>query len=120
MEARKVHKQMRKPPEVVKFGHRKITVKLGSPDKDQYLADCSGYAIYEADTVVLRKTLSNGLARATLLHELLHLIIDASAPSDQSPSPEDAEHWFIGVLENPLITILQENPQLVEYLLHND
>lgn len=111
---------MNKPPRTIKFGHRTITVKLADHGRDQYLADSSGYAVFESDTIVLRRTLSNGLARATLLHELLHILIEASSPSDQPPTIDEAEHWFIGVLENPLITVLQDNPDLVEYLMRRD
>lgn len=111
---------MKKPPKVIKMGHRLIAVEIHPVATDPYLDDALGYTRYETDLIVLRNDLSNGAARATLLHELLHVIIEASRPGQVKPSKEDMEHWFIGLIENPLITVLQDNPDLLTYLMARD
>lgn len=111
---------MKKPPKVIRMGHRLITVKLHKIEDDPYLDEAVGYTRYETDTIVLRDSLSNGAARATLLHELLHVIIEASRPGQVKPGKDDIEHWFIGLVENPLINVLQDNPDVLAYLMARD
>lgn len=111
---------MKKPPSRINFGHRTIRVETHPVANDPYLDEALGYTRYETDLIVLRNDLSNGAARATLLHELLHVLIEASRPGQVKPSKEDMEHWFIGLIENPLITVLQDNEDLLDYLMARD
>ena len=55
-----------------------------------------GYTIDKDNTIVLDVEMPSSRKRTTLLHELLHAI---------------------GLYEEPLITVLQENPELTNFLL---
>ena len=79
-----------------------------------------GYTIDKDNTIVLDVEMPVSRKRTTLLHELLHAIRftygGVTTPS-KSSNFADWEHYFIGLYEEPLITVLQENPDLADFLL---
>jgi hypothetical protein len=63
------------------------------------------------------------MKRVTLFHELLHAIkitFGGSFQPGKATSFDEFEHYFIGLYEEPVILMLQDNPELVEFLLAND
>jgi hypothetical protein len=63
------------------------------------------------------------MKRVTLFHELLHAIkitFGGSYQPGKGTSFEEFEHYFIGLYEEPVILMLQDNPELLEFLLAND
>jgi hypothetical protein len=63
------------------------------------------------------------MKRVTLFHELLHAIkitFGGSYQPGKGTSFDEFEHYFIGLYEEPVILMLQDNPELLEFLLSND
>lgn len=70
--------------------------------------------------------LSRGMQQETLVHEILHTCISFCTPGirnviigrDKSDVwAFDFEEWFVEVLDAPLLTVMRENPDLMDYLL---
>ena len=79
-----------------------------------------GYTIDKDNTIVLDVEMPLSRKRTTLLHELLHAIrftYGGVTTPNKGASFGDWEHYFIGLYEEPLITVLQENPELTDFLL---
>ena len=79
-----------------------------------------GYTIDKDNTIVLDVEMPLSRKRTTLLHELLHAIrftYGGVTTPGKSANLADWEHYFIGLYEEPLITVLQENPVLADFLL---
>ena len=52
-------------------------------------------------------------ARATLLHEILHACIRSSDPR----LDEDNEETVVAAMTGPLLSMLRDNPEVVDYLM---
>lgn len=82
-----------------------------------------GYTIDKDNTIVLDAEMAPSIRRVTLLHELLHAIryiFGGSYRPSKSTSYDEWEHYFIGIYEEPLLMVLKDNPELMEFLLAND
>lgn len=78
--------------------------------------DC-GYTDLSRQEIVLRETLAPGFERETLLHEVLHACAAFVGLSDRTaPEGRYTEEEFIAAIVGPLLGVLQDNPNLVEYL----
>lgn len=55
--------------------------------------------------------------RATLLHELLHCCTQATRLDRYITQVDDAEEFFIGQMSPVLMSLLNDNPDVVAYLL---
>lgn len=68
--------------------------------------------------ITLDPTLPPGMARATLLHEVLHAVtaLTTLAKIVVDTDPEETDERIVGILEMPLLAVLRDNPQLVAYL----
>ena len=78
-----------------------------------------GYTLDAGNMLVIASDISLDKQKITLMHEILHAarMTYQGHPTPRSKAPyEDWEHHFIGIFENALITILQENKDLISWL----
>lgn len=114
---------MSKPiPKSVRIGSQVWEV---SEQKRKHSADSThfGFTNEQDSAIVLDSELSLPMKRTTLVHELLHAVRTTFGGSYTPPkgtSYEDWEHYWIGLYEEPLVMVLRDNPELVEFLLGSD
>lgn len=112
---------MSKLPTSVLIGQRVFTIEERISFDDDTMDTAYGYVSFNSDRIVLRRDLTEGMRRSTLLHEILHAARQVFAPTVPDPKSfekkMEMEHWFIGVWEESLITILRSNPEVAKFLL---
>jgi hypothetical protein len=106
-------------PSSIKIGSQFWTV---SEQKRKHSADPDHYGFTNDKdlSIVIDAEMPDSLKRTTLLHEILHAIrftFGGSFAGLKGASFTDLEHYFIGLYEEPLMTLLRENPELSDYLL---
>lgn len=121
---------MVKMPAKIKIGAQDWTIEQRSQNDDGMLNDGSyGYTLEKSNLIVIDKTLPETRKRQVLLHEIMHAIYCSATRSGIKPDLGDSrpdqdiniwEHWFIGIYENHLLSLMRENAKLMEYLLSND
>jgi hypothetical protein len=85
--------------------------------------DHFGFTSLANNSIVLDSEQVPSMKRVTLFHELLHAIkitFGGSYQPGKGTSFEEFEHYFIGLYEEPVILMLKDNPELLEFLLAND
>jgi hypothetical protein len=78
-----------------------------------------GYTQDKECSIVIDAEMPENLKRVTLFHELLHAVrftFGGSFKPDKRTDFEDWEHYWIGLYEEPVVMMLRDNPDLVEYL----
>ena len=107
----------------VKVGPQRFDVLQRDPDVDGMLNDGAyGYTLDNKNLIVIADNLGNGKQQITLLHEVLHAI---RMSNDGMPRPnkeddfEAWEHYFIAMYETGLLSVLKDNPKLVEWLTND-
>ena len=75
------------------------------------MGDDLGTCGFDEVQIVVRKGLRKSVAKETLLHELLHA---CTYPSLNSKTATDEK--FVTAVAPSLLQMLQDNPELVEYL----
>jgi hypothetical protein len=109
-----------KIPSTVLIGTQLFEVSLRDPKQDGMLSDSSlGYTLGTENLIVIDMTLKGSKQKVTLLHEILHAIysvFDNTSKPSKKDDFEVWEHYFIGLYEEPLLLVLRDNPDLVEYL----
>lgn len=112
---------MRKLPSSVRIGSQVWSVsevkRKNQPDGEHY-----GFTNDKDASITIDSELPLGLKRVTLLHEILHAIrftFGGSFSPSKNTSFEEWEHYWIGLYEEPLVMVLRDNPELVEFLLND-
>lgn len=108
-------------PKAVKIGTQiwEITEHKRKHNSD-FAEGTYGYTMDKDNTIVLDVEMPISRKRTTLLHELFHAIrftYGGVVYPTKAATLGDWEHYFIGLYEEPLITVLQENPELADFLL---
>lgn len=79
--------------------------------------------------ITINKDMTVDNKRVTLLHELLHACRYSNGNPGLLPDFTDVpkeeiiltwEHMLLGLYEEPFLSILRNNPKVVEYLVSND
>lgn len=74
------------------------------------------------NSIVIDAELSDSMKRTTLFHELMHAI-RVTFGGSLSPSKwadfYEAEHYWIGLYEEPVVAMLRDNPDLLAYLTND-
>lgn len=86
---------------------------------DGMLRDAYAYTLVESNLIVVRRDLPLERKRSILLHELMHAVIFTFGRSDRvekNESFDDWEHHFIVLIQEPLLMLLRDNPDLVDFL----
>ena len=111
-------------PSKVKVGPQVYKIEFRDPAKDGMLNDGShGYTLEAGNLIVVAKTIDISKQRVTLLHEILHackFTFENTAGKRELSEIEDMEHYYIGIYENSLLMVMQDNPELIEWLMEID
>jgi hypothetical protein len=104
----------------VKIGPQTFRVEFRLSSDDGMLNDDTyGYTLDQGNLIVIAGDISEDKQRVTLLHEVLHaarmVFEGATTPKDKAEHSE-WEHHFIGIYENALLMIFQDNPDLIGWL----
>ena len=112
---------MSKLPVTIKVGTQDWTIVEHTSKEDGMLyEDNYGYTLERRNMIVIDKDASDSRKKQVLVHEILHAIrFTFFTGNKMAPKLnfEDTEHYFIGMYEETLLMVLQDNPLLVEYLL---
>lgn len=115
---------MNKPvslPKSVLIGQRVFLIEERISFDDDTMDTAYGYVTFNSDRIVLRRDLTEGMRRSTLLHEIMHATRQVFAPNCPDPKTfekrMEMEHWFIGIWEESLLTVLRTNPDVTAFLL---
>lgn len=110
-----------KLPKSVIIGQRLFTIEEKIAFDDDYMDTAYGYVTFNSDRIILRRDLTEGMRRSTLLHEIMHATRQVFGPNVPEPKnfekKIEMEHWFIGVWEESLLTVLRNNPEVTKFLL---
>ena len=109
-------------PTRVKVLTMKYTIRWLNEDQwyaERYPDDALGLTERDKALVSLRAdaTANEESMRATLLHELLHCCTQATRLDKYITQVEDPEEFFIGQMSPVLMSVLNDNPNVVAYLL---
>jgi hypothetical protein len=94
-------------PKSIKVGAHVYTILRKPKSQLSGVGECD----FDNTQIVIRKRLKKSVAKETLLHELLHACI---YPSFNDKSTTDEE--FVLALAPVLLQVIQDNPELLEYL----
>jgi hypothetical protein len=110
-------------PKKIKIGPQWYRVEQRKTGDDGMLSDASfAYTLAERNLIVLSVELADSNKRQVLIHEILHAIgnaLGSSTKPSKSADYADWEHHFISVYESGLLMVLQDNPELVKYLVED-
>ena len=119
-----------KMPTKVKIGAQDWTIVERSRDDDGTINDDSyGYTLQKSNFIVIDKNCPPSRKRQTLFHELFHAVRFSNGSSGIKPDMENIqaddviytwEHYFIAMYEDTMLSVLRENPAIVDYLLSNE
>jgi Zn-dependent peptidase ImmA (M78 family) len=112
-------------PSSVKIGPQTFKIEFRDPAKDGMLNDGShGYTLEAGNLIVVSKSIDISKQRVTLMHEMLHAckyVFDTYSPAKKDLSdPDDIEHLYISVYENAILMIIQDNPEIIDWLTDTD
>lgn len=114
-------KNLPTPPKQIKVLHHIYDIVETTPEDDDQLDTNYGYTDYKSTLIAIDINLSISQKQTTLLHEILHATIEAGANSIKPKKKSNAgkwEHYFIYSLENTLIDVIRQNPELISYLTY--
>ena len=110
---------MKTPPSKVKIGTQTFQIVLRSRHEDGMLNDGTfGYTLDTENLIVIDSNLAQGKQRTTVFHEILHavrMVFDTSIKPKKSDDFEAWEHYFIGIYEEGVLLVLNNNPDLLAY-----
>jgi len=110
---------MTSKPSKVKIGPQTFKIEFRKTDNDGMLNDGShGYTLDQGNLIVVASDISLSKQRVTLLHEVLHaarMVFDNNRPKRRADF-EDWEHYFIGIYENAILMIINDNPELIDWI----
>jgi hypothetical protein len=112
--------ELMKIPKSVQIGTQVFDIVLRDRKDDGMLNDATmGYTLGTENLIIIDSSLKYSKQRTTLIHEILHAIHDVFDNTVKPTKKDDFEiweHYFIGMYEEPLLLILRDNPDLVDYL----
>lgn len=111
-------------PKKIKIGTQIWEVKeIPRAHNSDFVDGTYGHTMDKDNVIVIDADMPLSRKRTTLFHETLHAIrftyAGATTPGKNS-TLEDWEHYFIGLYEEPFVTILHDNPDLANFLLAKD
>lgn len=105
----------------VKIGPQVFDVEFRSTREDGMLNDNSyGYTLDQGNLIVVASDISESKQQVTLVHEILHsarMILEGATRPPKKADYDEWEHHFIGIFENAFLMIMQDNPELVKWLM---
>ena len=112
-----------KMPKSVKIGSQvwEITEQKRKHNSD-FQEGTYGFTMDKNNTIVLDIEMADSIKRVTLFHELLHAIrftYGGSFVPHKSTTYTEWEHYFIGLYEEPVVSMFRDNPELVAFLVES-
>ena len=113
-------------PKKLKIGSQTYAIYERHINDDPGLNDAHAYTYTNGNFIVVNKDLNYQLQRRYLMHEILHAVIfvfgqnDKADKDERTDTNENLEHWFIYLLQEPLVMLLRDNPGLVSWLTAKD
>ena len=113
-------------PKKVKIGSQTYSIYERAISEDSGLGDSHAYTYTSGNFIVVNKDLNYQLQRRYLMHEILHAVIfvfgqnDKADKDERTDTYENLEHWFIYLLQEPLVMLMRDNPPLVSWLTAKD
>lgn len=108
-----------KPPASVRIGPQVFEIQFRSNATDGMLNDGSyGYTLDQGNLIVISKDVSLSKQKVTLMHEILHairMVFEGVSPPKKNSEYEEWEHYFIGIYENAILMIMNDNEDLMEW-----
>lgn len=97
-------------------------VKIGpfwfSVEKTSLLEDKVGMMDYRKQKIFIFDDMNEDIMADTLLHEILHTIFYASGVNEDFD--HDGQERIVNTFATPLLQIIRDNPELVEFLKGKD
>jgi len=105
-------------PTAVKIGPYNWKIKWGHADVLQFhpYGDAVGACDESSLIIAVTPGKAEDFGRSTLLHEILHACVQASSPVVDS----EHEEAMVAAITAPLLGVLRENPEIVDYLITED
>lgn len=111
-------------PKNVRIGQRKFKIVIRDKSSDPELCKSYGYTMRATDYIVIRDCMSLAMCRSTLLHEILHALTNIYSNDyteeiykmKKDNDIDDMFHYFVGMVEEPLVGIIMDNPSLIRFL----
>ncbi len=104
----------------VKIGSQVFTIEFRKTNSDGLLNENNyGYTLDQGNLIVISSDISVSKQKVTLVHEMLHaarMIFEGTSIPKKKADYEDWEHHFVSIFENALLVILQDNPEVIEWL----
>ena len=110
-------------PKKIKIGSQTYAIYERAISEDAGLNDAHAYTYTNGNFIVVNKDLTLQLQRRYLMHEILHAVIfifgqnDKADKDERTDTNENLEHWFIYLVQEPLVMVLRDNPGLVSFLV---
>lgn len=119
-----------KVPTKIKIGAQDWTVIERDRSDDGFIADDAyGYTLQKTNVIILDKHCPPSRKRQTLFHELFHAVRFSNGSSGIKPDMENIqpdeiiatwEHYFIAMYEDTMLSVLRENPAVLDFLLSSE
>lgn len=110
-----------RPPRRLAIGPFTVRVDQSRAAQDRIERDSDGplYGMWDGKNarILLTAKAADTIVRETLLHELLHTILELSGASHVHIKDKDEEEGIVRSLTPMLLDTLRRNPRLVTYLL---
>ena len=107
-------------PKSFKIGTQVWSITERNPKEDFQLSDDTfGYTLERENLIIIDKSLVPSRKRQVLFHEILHAIrfTFVKRPTFKKTDDFDSiEHFFIELYEEPVLMLLKDNPELLQYL----
>jgi hypothetical protein len=107
-------------PNKVKIGFQEYLIVQHDVKADPLLTEGNyGYTQDARNIIVIDQDLHESKKKVTVFHEVMHAarFIFANEKPKKTADYEELEHHFIALWENSLLMVLQDNPELTDWLL---
>jgi len=106
-----------KMPETIRVGAHTYKV-IRRPSRE--MGDENAYVKVDKLEIAVVKGLRFTVAQEKLLHEVNHAAVSPALFYTSPKTPAEYEEAFVDTLTPPLLQVLQDNPDLVEFLRYKD
>lgn len=109
-----------RPPNKIALGPFDIKVDISKKAQEKVDRDNDGplYGMWDGRnaTISLSSRAADTIMRETILHELIHAIIELSGAASVHIKDSDTEEGIVRSVTPMILAMLRDNPKLVDYL----
>lgn len=107
-------------PKTFKVGAQVFQIVERAAKDDAMLNEGNyAYTVDEMNMIVIDKDLHETKKQVTIFHEIFHaarMCFESPIKPRKGAEYGEWEHYFIGIWETSMLLVLQDNPQLVDWL----